>query len=113
MNQTILCLTDSNFSDHVLSPVSIENNTLFLIDFWAGWCSPCKVISPIINDIAFNFDDKLKVAKLNIDENPITTKTYNIKSIPTLLLIRRGVVLSTKIGVVSKKNLEEFVNTYI
>lgn len=113
MNQKILCLNDANFSDHVLDIVNIKNNELFLIDFWADWCNPCKMIAPIIEEIASEFIDKLKVFKLDIDKNPIIIKKYNIKSIPTLLLIRKGVVLSTKIGLVSKETLREFINTYI
>lgn len=113
MNQLILCLTDTNFSDYVLNPASIKNNELFLIDFWASWCHPCKTIAPIIEDIAIEFKDKIKVAKLDIDSNPITTKNYNIKSIPTLLLIRNGKILSTKIGILSKKELMEFIETYV
>lgn len=113
MNQTILCLTDDNFSDYVLNPVSIKNNELFLIDFWADWCNPCKMLSPIVEEIALEFNDRLKVAKLNIDSNPIVTKNYNIRSIPTLLLIRKGIVLSTQLGLVSIKQLKEFINTYI
>lgn len=113
MNQTILCLTDDNFSEYVLNPVSVENNELFLIDFWANWCNPCKIIAPIIEEIAIELHDKLKVAKLNIDDNPVITKNYNIRSIPTLLLIRKGMVLSTQIGVISSKKLKEFISTYI
>lgn len=113
MNQNILCLTDKNFKECILNDVSIENNELFLVDFWADWCNPCKMIEPIINEIAIEFQGKLKVAKLNIDNNPIVTKNYNIKSIPTMLIIRKGIVLSTKIGLVSAKQLKEFINTYI
>lgn len=113
MNQVILCLTDSNFSDCVLDSISLENNELFLIDFWAEWCFPCKRITSIIEEIAIEFDNKLKVAKLNIDDNPIITKKYNIKSIPTLLLIRKGIVLSTSVGLVSKQQLKEFISKYI
>lgn len=113
MNQTILCLTDANFEDQVLSLTHIENNELFLIDFWADWCNPCKMLAPIVEEIAVCFHDRLKVAKLNIDSNPIVTNKYNIRSVPTLLLIRKGVVLSTQIGLLSRKKLKEFINTYI
>lgn len=113
MDQPILCLTDSNFSDHVSDPINIENNVLFLVDFWADWCNPCKIIAPIIEEIANEFNDKIKVIKLNIDSNPITTKHYGIKSIPTLLLIKKGVVLSTQVGLISKNQLRDFINTYL
>ncbi|URJ26229.1 thioredoxin [Blochmannia endosymbiont of Camponotus modoc] len=108
MNQIIMHLTDSNFKE------TVSNSTnLFLVDFWAEWCNPCKAMIPILEDIAVEFNDTLKVAKLNIDENPITTKNYGIKSIPTLLLIRHGTVLSTKVGLLSKQKLQEFLKIHI
>lgn len=110
MNQTILYVTDENFSNYVLDSATFKNNELFLIDFWAEWCIPCQKMSSIIEEIAIEFDNKLKVAKLNIDNNPVITKKYNIKSIPTLLLIRKGVVLSSLVGLVSKQKLTEFIN---
>lgn len=113
MNQKILCLTDVSFSDYVLGLDSIESNKLFLIDFWAEWCNPCIKMSGIIEDIASEFVNKLTVVKLNVDNNPVITKKYNIRSIPTLLLIRKGVVLSTSIGVVSKQKLKVFIDTYL
>lgn len=111
MNQIIVQLTDSNFKETVLNSTNQKNN-LFLIDFWANWCNPCKAMIPILEDIAVEFSDILKVAKLNIDENPITTKHYGIKSIPTLLLIRHGTVLSTQVGLLSKQKLQEFLKIY-
>lgn len=113
MNQMILCLTDVNFADYVLNSDSIKNNKLFLIDFWAEWCNPCVRMSSIIEELSIEFVNKLTIAKLNIDNNPIITKRYNIRSIPTLLLIRKGIVLSTSIGMVSKQNLQNFINSYL
>lgn len=113
MNSKILCLTDINFADYVLNPDNIKNNTLFLIDFWAEWCNPCIRMSSIIEELSVEFDNKLTVAKLNIDDNPVITKKYNIRSIPTLLLIREGIVLSTSIGMVSKEKLQNFINLYL
>lgn len=112
MNQIIAHLTDSNFKEKVLHFTNQKNN-LFLVDFWAEWCNPCKAMTPILEDIAVEFNDTLKVAKLNIDENPITTKNYGIKSIPTLILIRNGTTLSTKIGLLSKQELQEFLKMHI
>ncbi|WP_159715060.1 thioredoxin [Blochmannia endosymbiont of Camponotus nipponensis] len=111
MSRIIVQLTDSNFKEIVLNSVNQESK-LFLVDFWAEWCNPCKVMIPILEDIAVEFDDILKVAKLNIDENPVTTKNYGIRSIPTLLLIRHGTVLSTKVGLLSKQKLQEFLKMY-
>ncbi|WHL25121.1 MAG: thioredoxin [Candidatus Blochmannia vicinus] len=108
----IVNLTDSNFKEKVLNSINQESKP-FLIDFWAEWCNPCKAMIPILEDIAMEFHDKLKIAKLNIDNNPITTKNYGIRSIPTLLLIRHGTVLSSKIGLLSKQKLQEFLKKYI
>ncbi|URJ30521.1 thioredoxin [Candidatus Blochmannia vicinus (nom. nud.)] len=108
----IIHLTDSDFKEKVLTSID-QDSKPFLIDFWAEWCNPCKAMTPILEDIATEFHDKLKIAKLNIDKNPITTKNYGIRSIPTLLLIHHGTVLSTKIGLLSKQNLQEFLKKYI
>lgn len=111
MGQIIKNLTDSNFQQEICN--DNKKNELFLIDFWAEWCNPCKIMTTILEEIAIEYHNTLKIVKLNIDENPITTKTYNIKSIPTLLLIKNCVVLSTKIGLLSKQQLQKFLNTYI
>lgn len=112
MHQIIQNLTDSNFED-IICNSNNQKNELFLIDFWAEWCNPCKIMTTILQDIAVEYNNKLKIKKLNIDENPIITKNYGIKSIPTLLLIKNNVILSTKIGLLSKKQLQNFLNTYI
>lgn len=109
-NNIILCLKDSNFENNVINSDSVKRSELFLVDFWAEWCNPCKILAPIIDEIAVEFNGRLKVAKLNVDENPVTTKNYKIRSIPTLLLIRDGVVLSVKVGLLSKQQIQEFVN---
>ncbi|URJ25058.1 thioredoxin [Candidatus Blochmannia ocreatus (nom. nud.)] len=113
MNHTIIHLTDTNFKKKVLTISNAPKNNPFLIDFWAEWCKPCQAMLPILENIAKKFCDVLQVAKLNIDENPITTKQYNIRSVPTLLLMCHGAVLSTKIGLLSQKELEEFLQQYI
>lgn len=112
MQKIIKNLTDSNFQSEINNPNN-KKNELFLIDFWADWCNPCKIMASILEDISLEYNNKLKIAKINIDENPILTKDYNIKSIPTLLLIKNGTILSTKIGLLSKKQLQEFLNTHI
>lgn len=112
MSQIIQNLTDSNFQNEVCNSNN-KKNELFLIDFWAEWCNPCTVIATILEEIAAEYNKKLKIAKLNIDENPIITKNYNIRSIPTLLLIKDGIVLSTKIGLLSKQQLQKFLNIYV
>ncbi|ADV33963.1 thioredoxin [Candidatus Blochmanniella vafra str. BVAF] len=113
MSQNILCLTDDNFSEYFSDSVNVKNNFLFLIDFWAEWCNPCKMLAPILEEIAVEFRGKIKVAKLNIDSNPIVTKKYNIRSIPTLLLIKNDTIVATKVGLMSKQQLCDFINTYV
>ncbi|QOI10882.1 thioredoxin [Blochmannia endosymbiont of Colobopsis nipponica] len=110
MNSEILCLNDSNFNKNV---IDLSSKCLFLVDFWAEWCNPCKIISSVLDDVAKEYIDKLRVAKCNIDESPITTRKYGIRSIPTLLLFKYNEVISTKIGVLSKGQLREFLNVYL
>jgi thioredoxin 1 len=82
-----------------------------LVDFWAEWCGPCKLIAPILDEIATEMDGKVTVAKLNIDENPQTPQKFNIRSIPTLLLFKQGSVAAQQVGAVSKAQLRSFLET--
>jgi thioredoxin 1 len=84
-----------------------------LLDFWAEWCGPCKMIAPILDSIADEYKDQLRIVKLNIDENPQTPPKYNIRGIPTLLLFRDGAVAAQQVGAVSKAQLESFIKTHI
>lgn len=105
MSDKIIHLSDDSFKKDVL-----QAKGTFLVDFWAKWCGPCKVVASILTEIADEFDDKLTIAKLNIDDNPDTAPKYGIRSIPTLLLFRNGEVIATKIGALSKGQLKEFLN---
>ena len=106
MSDSIVHVTDDSFEDEVLkSPEPV------LVDYWADWCGPCKMIAPVLDEIASEYAGKIKVAKLNIDENPNTPPRYGIRGIPTLMLFREGEVEATKVGAVSKSQLTAFIDS--
>jgi len=108
MSDHILAVTDDSFEQDVLrSPRPV------LVDFWAEWCGPCKMIAPVLEDVAEQYVDKLKIAKLNIDENPKTPPKYGIRGIPTLMLFKNGNVEATKVGAVSKSQLGAFLDSHL
>ncbi|MBT0721946.1 thioredoxin TrxA [Tatumella sp. TA1] len=104
-SEKIVHLTDSSFDTDVLKAEGVT-----LVDFWAEWCGPCKMIAPILDEIADEYEGKLTIAKLNIDDNPETAPKYGIRGIPTLLLFKAGEVIATKVGALSKGQLKEFLN---
>ena len=106
MSDNILHVTDESFEDDVL-----KSDGPVLVDYWAEWCGPCKVIAPILGEIAEEYSGKLKVAKLNIDENPATPPKYGIRGIPTLMLFKGGNVEATKVGALSKSQLSAFLDS--
>ena len=83
------------------------------MDFWAPWCGPCRMIAPVLDDLAAEFGDKVKVAKINIDENQATPAQYGVRSIPTLLLFKEGKIVATQVGALPKNQLAAFVNKNI
>lgn len=106
MSEHIHHVTDTNFKSEVL-----ESSVPVLVDYWAEWCGPCKMIAPILDEIAKDYAGKLKIAKLNIDENQKTPGEYGIRGIPTLMLFKGGNVEATKIGAVSKSQLTAFIDS--
>ena len=108
MSEQILQLTDDSFEDDV-----IKSSSPVLVDYWAEWCGPCKMIAPILEEIASEYDGKITVAKLNIDDNPQTPPKYGIRGIPTLMLFKDGNVEATKVGALSKSQLTAFIDSNI
>ncbi len=106
MSEHIVYVTDDTFTDEVL-----KADLPVLVDYWAEWCSPCKMITPILDEIAQEYVGKLNIAKLNIDENPNTPPKYGIRGIPTLMLFKGGQVEATKVGALSKSQLTAFIDS--
>ncbi|WP_211829924.1 thioredoxin TrxA [Kistimonas asteriae] len=102
----IVNITDATFEEQVL-----KAEMPVLVDYWAEWCGPCKMIAPVLEEIAADYDGKLKVCKLNIDENEATAPKYGVRGIPTLMLFRNGAVESTKVGALSKSQLTAFLDS--
>ena len=105
MSEHITQITDDTFEQEVL-----QSDTPVLVDYWAEWCGPCKAIGPVLEDVAPEYAGKVKIVKLNIDENPATPPKYGIRSIPTLMIFKNGTVESTKLGALSRAQLTEFLD---
>ena len=105
MAEHIVHISDESFEEEVL-----QSERPVLIDYWAEWCGPCKMIAPVLDEIATEYSDRLKVVKLNIDDNPQTPPKYGIRGIPTLMVFKNGQVEGTKVGAVSKAQLTAFLD---
>jgi thioredoxin 1 len=108
VSEDILHVTDDTFETDV-----INSSDPVLVDYWAEWCGPCKMIAPILEEIASEYSGKIKVAKINIDDNPQTPPKYGIRGIPTLMLFKNGEVEATKVGALSKSQLTAFLDSNI
>ena len=108
MSDKIVHVTDGSFEDDVL-----KAEDPVLVDYWAEWCGPCKAIAPILGEIAEEYAGRVRIAKLNIDENPSTPPRYGIRGIPTLMLFKDGNVEATKVGALSKSQLSAFIDSNI
>lgn len=108
MNKNIIYLSDATFETEVL-----QSSVPVLVDYWAEWCGPCKMIAPILDEISKDYEGKLKIAKLNIDENAQTPAKFGIRGIPTLMIFKNGNVEATKVGALSKSQLTTFIDSNI
>ena len=106
MSQQIIHVTDSSFETDVL-----KNSTPVLLDFWAEWCGPCKMIAPILDQIATEYAGKVVIAKMNVDENPKTPMKFNVRGIPTLILFKNGQAEGQKIGAVRRTDVAAFLDS--
>ncbi len=105
---TSIAVSDESFDNDVLKA---EGSVL--VDFWAEWCGPCKMISPALEEIAKEMDGRVQIAKMNIDDNPMTPQKYGVRGIPTLMLFRDGQVAATKVGAVPKNQLQAWVESVL
>ena len=108
MSDKILKLTDAEFEAQV-----IKSEKPVLVDYWAEWCGPCKMIGPVLEEIAEDLSDKVLIGKLNVDENSQTPPKYGIRGIPTLMLFKNGEVVGTQVGAISKSDLVSFIEDNI
>ncbi len=106
MSDKILHISDADFDEKVL-----KSTAPVLVDFWAEWCGPCKMIAPILDEIAADYEGRLVVAKVNVDQSPETPQRYGVRGIPTLILFKDGDVHATKVGAVAKAQLAAFIDS--
>ena len=104
----VLHINDADFES-----VVVNSDIPVLLDFWAPWCGPCKMIAPILDEIAPEFAGKVKIVKMNVDDNQATPAQFGVRSIPTLLLIKNGQVVATQVGALPKTQLANFINQHI
>ncbi|MCH4246304.1 thioredoxin [Acinetobacter populi] len=108
MSENIINTTDDNFKSDVL-----ESDTPVLVDFWAGWCAPCKAIAPVLEDLAGTYEGKVKIVKVDVTNCEATAVNYNIRNIPALLLFKDGEVVAQQVGAVPRSKLVDFIDSNI
>lgn len=104
----VLHINDADFES-----VVVNSDIPVLLDFWAPWCGPCKMIAPVLDELAPEFAGKVKIVKMNVDDNQATPAQFGVRSIPTLLLIKDGQVIATQVGALPKTQLANFINQHI
>jgi len=105
MSDNIVHVTDDTFEEEVL-----KSELPVLVDYWAEWCGPCKMIAPILDEVSGDYTDRLRIAKLNIDENPASAAKFGIRGIPTLMIFKDGDIAATKVGALSKSQMTAFID---
>ena len=105
---TILEVTDSNFDQEVL-----QSDKPVMVDFWAAWCGPCRALAPVVDELAVSYDGKLKVAKMDVDQDASTPNRYNVRGIPTLLIFKGGELKEQIVGYVPKENIEKTIQKHL
>ena len=100
-------------TDDTFEPEVLKSDVPVLVDYWAEWCGPCKLIAPVLDDVAGEYAGRLKVAKINIDQNSGVPTKYNVRGIPTLMLFKGGAVEATKVGAMSKSQLTAFIDSHL
>ncbi|MEU6158564.1 thioredoxin TrxA [Streptomyces sp. NPDC047130] len=108
MSEQIVHVTDASFEPDVIS-----SDRPVLLDFWAPWCGPCRTIAPLLDEVAADYRDRIRVAKINVDENPVTPARFGVRGIPTLILFKGGVVSQTKVGALSKAQITALVDRHL
>ena len=101
----------TNISDESFDAEVLKSSVPVMVDFWAEWCGPCKSIAPIIEELASDYEGKIKICKLNIDESPETPTKFSVRGIPTLLLFKNGAVVSQKVGAAAKSQLSAWIDS--